>query len=231
MSDDIFILSHDKNNEFMPIIIPGLESMKKDKKTYITSRGVTVEFLPIMGEIESFNQSIHEPEPPTYEARPGVRFAYDEKSIQDEKTSAEDKAKWQEYLEAKEKSIENRGRGLIKLCLLKGIKAEPSLSFEAWKAEQEFFGADLADSPIELQFKYLYSQIIGNVNDAVKIMEGVTIASGHVPEELTAQAEATFRSRMGGDTTQAARDSAGKVEVKQPFRASAVRKQNRRAAE
>jgi hypothetical protein len=78
---------------------------------------------------------------------------------------------------------------------MRGIKIEvPDLT--QWKAERVFLGLDVPDDLMELKYLWIYTEVIGTIEDLSNIRKGVEIASGVSEEEISAT-EALFRDSVG----------------------------------
>jgi hypothetical protein len=168
------------------------------ENTFVTSRGMNVTVLPISTLIEKQRASFdaRRPKPPTYEVKTatGVTEVHEHNATTLE-TNAE-KMAWAEYqAKVSEHEIVYQ-QAFIKLLLTRGINvALPDL--DTWAKEQEWLGIDIPTDANERRFHYVWTEIIG---DPIADLEGITLTIGrlsHVPEAAIAEAEATFRGRVG----------------------------------
>lgn len=192
-------------------------------KNFTTSRGITIEFLPIPTLLEKLQAQHKTPEPPTYEikAATGVteRHAHDETTLE----SDEDKAAWADYQERLKTATNQFNLALMRLVMLRGIKVELPEG-NAWVEEQEFIGLTVPTEPTERKLHWLETEVLADRNDYMQVIVGVMEASG-VPEEVVSQAEATFRGQVVGQGAgRPAAPSNGKgLDHEQPVRAGARR--------
>lgn len=165
-------------------------------------------------------------EPPTYEVElPGTLDPLTnrprvEKHFHDSTTTetADEKEAYVAYLDRVTQERLDHSDRALKLTLLRGIKIDvPDLT--QWKAERTFLGLPLPEDPMELKFLWIYTEVLGTLDDLRKVQRGVEVASG-VSEEEISSTEDTFRGSVGqsdGDgVTGIADTSNGAIVVLQP---------------
>lgn len=187
-----------------------------------TSRGYEVEFVGIATAMDELENSRPKIRPPTYRVEiPGTlnpdtgkpRFEeheHDETTL----TTDEEKAAYAEYLRSTAAEWAVFRERALKLTLLRGIKIEtPDLT--TWRNERKFLGLPLPDDPLEEKYLWIYTEVIGTLEDLRSIQRGVEIASG-VSEEQIAATAALFRREVGesnGDETARPDDSKDEGDV------------------
>lgn len=185
--------------------------------TFITSRGVKVECLPIAAEIEAQENNIRSgidwPEVPTREvsdvAGSVMHFSYTDESIKDAPEEA--KQAWEKYqadLFAAQHEFDARiGEGRPRLIAYRGIRLVDESLPAKWEKEHEWLGMTIPETPHERALHFFQTEILGNpTTDLYGILLGIYKASGY-SDELLEKAEAFFRSQMGrGDGTDAGAD-------------------------
>lgn len=167
-------------------------------KTYTTTRGVEVEFLPIPLLLEKLQSQHPQPQPPTYTVKTATGnvevHPHDETTLE---TDA-DRQAWQEYLQQAAAAKRKLDLALMRLIMLRGIKVltEPAPD---WAEEQEFIGIEVPTDPRQRRMHWLETEVFANQTDYMAIVTGVMEASG-VPEEVIQDAEATFRGPVEQDS-------------------------------
>ena len=168
-----------------------------------TSRGYEISFVGIataMDELARTRKKIYPPkfyvplpgtlDPDTNEPRLEEHY-HDETTLE---TDAEKSA----YLEYLTKVNEDRlayNERALKLTLLKGVKVEiPDLT--QWKAERVYLGLDVPEDELSLKFLWIYTEVIGTIEDLRTIQDEVANASG-VSEEKISATEESFRHSLG----------------------------------
>ena len=177
-----------------------------------TSTGWTIQCLPVAAQYQRVGETVIDPtrpEPPTYTvtdaAGETVTFPHDAKSIQDPKTTDEDRARWKEYEDAmvvyefeRGEAERERARMRTNFIALKGVKVRGELpDLEAWAAEQRaLFGVDVQASGPELLREWIYAEVLCGIEDGWNVVAGIFRASG-LDEAAIDAAEATFRRSLG----------------------------------
>lgn len=184
---------------------------ENNSNTFVTSRGVRVEFVGIATLLDKLSQTYARktPQPPTYQVQTATgaveTHAHDDSTLE---TDA-DKAAWAEYVKQRDAAQQQYNLDFMRLILLKGITVEMPQD-SAWVEEHALMGLTVPEKPLERKLHWLETEVVGNVNDATKIVAGVMLASG-MDEEAIRAAEDSFRSdvqrRPAGETAGA--DSAG----------------------
>lgn len=199
-------------------------------KTFTTSRGIEIEFLPIPTLLEKLQAQHRMPAPPTYEIKAATgaveRHPHDETTLE---TDA-DKAAWADYQTRLKEATASYNLALMRLIMLRGIKVdvpEPN----GWVHEQEYIGITVPTDPLERRMHWLETEALANEADYMAVVSGVMEASG-VPEEVVAQAQATFRGEVErkGAGGPAAGSNGKELDHEQPVRAGARRHQKRHTA-
>ncbi len=168
-------------------------------KTFTTSRGITIEFLPIPTLLEKLQAQHPTPEPPTYEVKtaagPVEKHAHNETTLETD----EDKAAWADYQARLKAARDKFNSALMRLVMLRGIKADLPEG-NAWIEEQEFIGLSVPEEPHERKIYWLETEVLANEADYMAAVSGVMEASG-VPEEVISEAQASFRGPLGTNQT------------------------------
>lgn len=164
-------------------------------KTFTTSRGVVLEFLPIPALLEKLQAQHKLPDPPTYEVKTATGIV--EHHTHDETTleSGADKAAWAEYQRDLKDKTAALNLALMRLVMLRGVKVQLPAD-DTWIAEQRFIGLTVPDDPLERKMHWLETEALASANDYAQMLAGVMAASG-LSEEVVQQAEATFRGALG----------------------------------
>lgn len=171
-------------------------------KTFTTSRGIEIEFLPIPTLLEKLQAQHPMPGPPTYtiETATGVKetHPHDETTLETD----EDKAAWADYQARLKAATSAFNLALMRLVLLRGIKVEIPED-DGWVREQAFIGIAVPEAPLERRMHWLETEALANESDYMQAVSGVMEASG-VPEEVIGEAQATFRGELGSKAAQGA---------------------------
>jgi len=178
-----------------------------------TSTGAKVECLPYGDDLMRAGTALtlpDKPEPPTYllgepeEGERQIYVPYTATSIDDEKTPAEDTAKWAAYVPLllaynlevaaiEEKQALMRARVMIH----KATRVIDQPDLHAWgKMQQEFYGIPVPDDENELLIQYFTTEVSKSSEDALLLMAGIMRATG-VTEEVLDAFETNFRDQMG----------------------------------
>lgn len=199
-------------------------------KSFTTSRGITIEFLPIPTLLEKLQAQHPMPAPPTYAVKTATGVT--ETHSHDETTldTDEDKAAWADYQGRLRAATAKFNEALMRLVMLRGIKVELPPS-DAWVQEQEYIGLSVPEEPHERKIYWLETEVLADADDYIRAVEGVMQASG-VPEEVIRQAEDSFLGSLGTNALAGlATPKNGKVlEHKPALRAGARRGQKRHSA-
>lgn len=171
---------------------------------YVTTKGHEITFVPIPGLLAKAQAGVIMPKVPAYSyedvAGTPVTEPMDEAVAADEKTSPEDKARWDEYQTAQRLAEIERFTGSLDICLKAGIRFEER---EGWEAEHEWMNIDVPTDPLERRMHYIETEVLGrHAEDTLNILMGVARVSG-LNKELIGTAERTFRRALGfadGDT-------------------------------
>lgn len=169
--------------------------MGDENNIYKTTRGITIQLLPIPFLLDQARASIEFPEPPVYEV---VNVAGDvERHLHDETTleTDEDKAQWEVYTQAKAEAEAKLRENMLRAMLTKGVVVEMPQDDE-WIKDQEWCGVNVPTESRERRMHYILTEVIGRPDDLSNIMVGIGRISG-VSEEALATAEDSFRAAMG----------------------------------
>jgi hypothetical protein len=172
-----------------------------------TSRGVTVECLPIASTIEAHEEnvrsSIEWPETPT-RAVTDVAGSVEEIPLSDEYIKSgyateEEAEAWEEYqAEQARAQAEFDGKykvGVVRLLSTEGVRILDA-DEDAWVKRHEWLNMTVPDDPGERILHFFRTEVLGNIeSDLAAIMAGITFASGG-DEELIRAAENSFRTEM-----------------------------------
>jgi hypothetical protein len=187
-----------------------------NKVVVTTSRGVTVECLPIFSTIEAHEENIQAsvewPEKPirliTDVAGSVVEQPFSEAYIKSDRATEEEKDTWNEYqaqqARAQAEFDEKYQVGVVRLLSTDGVHLI-DVDEDAWAEKHRWVNMTVPEDPNERALHFFRTEVLGNIEeDLAAIMAGITLASGG-DEELIRAAEASFRAEMG----QARRDAAG----------------------
>lgn len=199
-------------------------------RTFTTSRGVVLEFLPIPTFLEKIYIQHPLPQPPTYSVKTVAGAV--ETHVHDTTTleTDEDRAAWDAYQKNLKDSQEKLNLALMRVVLLRGIKVDLPAD-EGWIQEQAFIGLSVPDDPRERKIYWLETEVLASKEDYAAVVAGVMEASG-VPEEAVRQAEETFRGALGGEKAAGltAPSNGHAVDDVEPVRAGASGDQERNPA-
>lgn len=157
------------------------------------------------------------PEPPTYTftdaAGEEVTVPYDEKAIQDDKATLEDKLAWLQYQEDLAAWQVEAGELQVKRTLLRAVElVDPNDGpNDDWEEEQRFLGLDVPDGRAARKYAFLRSEVVRTPQDIAEVYKGILKVSGADQEVLDAL-EARFRSSLAdlwGAYSAANQDDAG----------------------
>ena len=97
---------------------------------------------------------------------------------------------------------------LGKLALIRGTENDIP---DGWEKEQEFFGIEAPDDPIERKLHWIETEAVES-NDDLSALILAILAYQSVTEEERAAAAASFPSPVEGDTTSETESESGTVE-------------------
>jgi hypothetical protein len=179
-----------------------------NKVLVTTSRGVTVECLPIASTIETHEENIRGSiEWPDHPVRIITDVAGSEKEkllsteyIKSGYATEEETEAWEAYqveqIRAQAEFDERYQIGVTRLLAVEGIELV-DVDEDAWIKRHKWLNMTVPDDPDERALHFFRTEILGNIeDDFAAIMAGITLASGG-DEELIRAAEASFRSEMG----------------------------------
>lgn len=200
-------------------------------KSFVTSRGVEIEFIGVPPRLLEKLQAQHPmPEPPFYEVKAATgtieKHPHDETTLDvpnDPEATATNHAAWAAYRQELEKAEADFNVASMRLVMLRGISFHYPED-ESWVKDQEYIGVKVPSDPTERRMHWLETEALGTKADYEKMLEGVSRASG-MPEEAIAEAAANFRGQVVGQGAGGpATPSNGKdLDHEQPVRAGARR--------
>lgn len=125
-----------------------------------------------------------------------VPYEHDEKSIQDDKTTPEEKAAWTAYQAVIRDRQSAAANKVMELLLAKGVELEREVtSIGDWVEIQNYFGIRLPENPIALKIHYLKTEVLTGPDDIQRLIGKVMEASGIDPKLLQA-ARNSFRDNL-----------------------------------
>lgn len=186
--------------------------------TYVTARGVKIEFLPIPRAIQKFQMSHSQPEPPQYEIKTATGIV--EKHPHNETTleTDADKAAWAEY----QKQLSDFNEKFLRICFVRGVRVHADMN--EWIAEQKALDIPVAEDVTERKVEWITDWVLATREDYQQVLLGVMRAS-EVPEDLLKQIEGLFRGQVGqsngnGTSETPIPDDKSDVVLQQTFRGS-----------
>jgi hypothetical protein len=175
---------------------------REDEKVIVTtSRGQRVECLPVLAMLEAIRMEEEEkiPPPVTYTVTDVTgdtqEREHDAESIQDKRTTDEERAAWHERQEVIAE-IEGRiNERTLKVIGTKGIRMLDMPPDEEWIEEHAFLGFDVPKTKIARLYHYFTTEVIGTPQDGLDIMAGIARVTG-ADEEVVGTIEDRFRTEM-----------------------------------
>lgn len=165
--------------------------------TFVTSTGVTLEFLPIPLLIEKMREQHPLPEPPTYE----VETAGGAKELHPHDTTTlttdEERAAWADYQARLAEATADDNLRFMRLVMLRGIKFDLPPT-DDWIEAQAYIGLTVPTDPLNRRIHWLETEALATKEDYVALLRGVMGAS-EVPEEVIRAAENSFRGQVGSN--------------------------------
>ena len=192
-----------------------------------TSRGVTVECLPIASTIEAHEENVRAsvdwPEVPTRSVT-DVAGSVEEMPLSAEYIKSgyateEETEAWEAYqAEQARAQAEFDGKyqlGIVRLLAVEGVRVLDA-DEDAWVRRHKWMNMIVPDDPDELALHFFRTEVLGNIQDDLgAIMAGITLASGG-DEELIRAAEDSFRLEMGRTRRAEALDDTGDPATARP---------------
>jgi len=190
--------------------VPFYEEETGGRVYVTTSTGWRVECMPVAGALMRVGTASAEPEkpaPPTYKvtdvAGEVETFPHDATSIEDPKTTNEEREAWGAYLIAKsayeQELAEVEARRNLKkarFMALKGIRLPKQPDLEAWAKEQAEYDIPVANDPTERLVEFISQEVMPTPADGYRVAAGISRASG-LSREVLDTVEATFRHTLG----------------------------------
>jgi len=177
--------------------------------THTTRKGVVIRlrlFSPVLRD--KIRQSVEFPEAPIYVAKTAGGGKEEHEYTADMIETDDEKAMWAEHqgklLAANLMLFERLG----KLALIRGTENDIP---DGWEKEQEFFGIEAPDDPIERKLHWIETEAVES-NDDLSALILAILAYQSVTEEERAAAAASFPSPVEGDTTSETESESGTVE-------------------
>ena len=163
---------------------------------HTTRKGVAIQlrlFSPALQD--KVRQSVEFPPVPIYEAKTAGGGKEEHEYTADMIETDEEKAMWQEYqgklLAANLMLFERFG----KLALIRGTEVDIP---DGWEKEQELFGIEVPDDPVERKLHYLETEAVVS-NDDLSTLILAILAYQNVTQEERAAAAASFPNQLEGD--------------------------------
>jgi hypothetical protein len=176
-----------------------VEEKQDNRVLVVTSRGVTVECLPIVAALEELEAQYNAKRQTipfvSYDVA-GVAVPFDDKTIAREGTTEEEK---QAYADRKRRlaEIDNElAERRFRLLAISGVRVVDMPPDEEWIPRHEFVGFTVPTDPIQRQYHYFRTEVVGVQDDAIKMVVGIYKAAG-VATEVLDQIEARFRAAVG----------------------------------
>lgn len=174
---------------------------QQDPRFFTTSAGIEIELSPVpplqaemaRGAAQKEAESLYGVAvKPTYRTEMDEELPHDEKTIEDERTTPEDKAAWAKYQEVQAQIEQHVSNATMRFFLFYGVKADPDAD-KSWEAVQRHFKIEIPDDPIDRKIHYVQTQLIASQNDLGEIVARI-MSIGGVRQDLIDAAVASFRS-------------------------------------
>lgn len=181
-----------------------MEQQQKDQFIrFTTKRGHTLTIRAISNWLmmDIMTEIGEEPPAPTYSVQTaaGIQvFAHYHDPEYPEKSTlktAEQKAEWAEYEQAKLKYYNERNRKLLALYINEGL-VDPPMPTAEWVERMRRYNLTPPEDPEALVLYYYEREIFGSQTDMVTFMLDIMKAGGDISEERVAAIEASFRRML-----------------------------------
>lgn len=114
-----------------------------------------------------------------------------EKDLQND----EERTQWNEYQEKLNFIDQKRNENVMKYVFTDGFSVDDS-DIEEWKRlEEEEYGLEVSESPLQLRMDFINAKVIGNADDLGNIMAGVMERTG-VPADMLDEVRNSFRGTV-----------------------------------
>lgn len=178
---------------------------QSDKYTFTTSTGFKLKLKPVSPYlIQKVQQSLSEPEPPTYEVvtAVGVKEVHKHDSVSIQTASDEDKLLWVKYLMELQRVNAEINDRVMRLIILRGV--ETDVPEYGWDREQEeVLGLKVPKDPSDRKVHYILTEAISTATDIADLVTAVIALSG-ISQEAVNAARSSFRRAIRGNTTNGA---------------------------
>jgi hypothetical protein len=173
------------------------QQTQDERFTYTTAGGKTLNLSPVQplqaqmvrdAEYKAAIKKHGEPVKPTYKTEADEVFEHDPTTL----TTDEEKAAWLEYKRIEAAIDAQVSEKMLRFFLYHGVDIDPD-GDKKWQAEQEYFGLEVPNDPIERKVHYIQSELIFAASDIQGITTKLLEMAGVRPEVVEA-AQATFRS-------------------------------------
>lgn len=177
------------------------ESLYSTPDVYTTSKGATVRFIGLnpqrLGKLQTAGK---EPEVPYREYETDFGDKQKEPLSENDLQNDEERTKWAEYIAKRDALKNKRDENIFKYVFNDGFAVNED-EIEDWKRqEEEEWGLELSNSPIQLRIDFINAKVVGNAQDLAEIMAGVLERTG-VPAESLDEVRNSFRSNLRRSTT------------------------------
>jgi hypothetical protein len=163
---------------------PQLEKMNEMSKPeakvieFINSRGTVVELLPLPPYmVQMAIDSVDRPQVPTYKIQTegaDEEHPYDEVSIADPKTPAEDQEAWLDYLDELSLAETRSSEILVNLILSESVNIPFDQETEtSWVKKMKMIGMRVPEDHEERLLMYKKQYVVGNSNDIAELTQKV----------------------------------------------------------
>lgn len=177
-----------------------------------TSRGHRLECKPVLTMLDGIKETEQAkaevefglPPPVTYTVTDVTgdteEFEHDKESIKDPKTPEEDREQWKERerISAEIEAVVDArsNKRIMRIIATRGVIMLDMPREKSWIEEHEWLGYTVPKHKRARLYHYFNKEVIGTIEDGVRIMAGITAASGF-DKEVLARVEAGFRAKVG----------------------------------
>jgi hypothetical protein len=170
-----------------------MEDQSVEKKTYSSSKGVTLVLRPVSQfKIDTLRTSKEELPAPTYEAKvaggESLNLPLDEESAKNKGRLAE----WNAFVEKKKAIEADHAKKFMELMIWEGVDiAVPDCESE-WQKTSDYFGIKIPENPIERKLFYIYNELLGTPEDIGELISQIFSVS-QIDEGAVTKLRESFR--------------------------------------
>lgn len=157
--------------------------------TSSTGRKITLQGVsPFL--VDKVRAGIVFPKPPTYTAATATgeieTYPHDETTL----ATDEDKKAWAAYQADLAQAQAKSNDTMARLILTRGVVL--TIPDDGWREEQESFGIQIPDKPVDLKLHFIMTEVIGNADDLGEIIAQV-LGLSTMDERAVEAARSSFR--------------------------------------